>query len=71
MEKIKFIGFKKGIKKISLTNLIHTECNLSLTKSKLIVDNLIGGEEIILTCLNSKKLIDDAKLLGVIVEENG
>ncbi|NQX97866.1 MAG: hypothetical protein HRT73_08310 [Flavobacteriales bacterium] len=48
MRKIKFIGWKEGMRKIPFTKLLHNEGGLTLRDAKDICDGILDGKEYII-----------------------
>jgi len=69
MNTVIFTGWKEGLKKISLTNLLREKAGLSLTQAKLNVDAIVDGVTIEVKCSTISKmesLVREATELGAI-----
>jgi hypothetical protein len=68
MAKLILAGWKPGLKKISLTQLIRSQCGLSLADAKLQTDRLLDGERVEIELdddCDVQEFASQAKRLGV------
>lgn len=72
MEKVKFSGWKEGVRKIRFIALLNEEGGLSLTEAKSIKDKVIGGGETVVVDFKNSILAKNIFLksleLGVIAD---
>jgi hypothetical protein len=69
MNTVIFTGWKEGLKKISLTNLLREKADLSLTQAKLNVDAIVDGVTIEVNCSTVSKmesLFKEATAIGAV-----
>ena len=69
--RVVFTGWKEGLQKVSLVEVIREHSNLTLTQAKKNVDCLVDGIQVVINCLNKDSkyiLYRKAKELGVICE---
>ena len=65
--KLRILGWKAGLHKVSMTKLLHEETSLSLSGAKQVVDQVLEGQEIdvdVPANSNLRDLVHRLRLLG-------
>lgn len=52
MHRVKIIGWRTGLLKVSMTKIIKARFGYGLSQAKHCTDSILGGEEITLECLD-------------------
>ena len=71
MPKLKIIGWREGLLKISMTHLLQEHLSLTLTDAKATVDAVLSGETVSFVLgdgIDGSVLRDDLEHIGAIVE---
>jgi len=69
MPKVILIGWKPGLRKISLGDLLQAKAGLTPKQAKDCVDRLLDGDDVVIdvsTRVNAEDLIKEASSLGAI-----
>lgn len=66
MKEVILTGWNNGLKKISLTHLLKGKCCMSFTQAKLVVDALVDGITVKVTCEDPEGFVKEATELGAI-----
>lgn len=68
--RVRFTGWNRGLRKISLTDLLQRETDLSAADAKRIVDDILENRsaEVIAKPDQADRLVAEARTLGAICE---
>ena len=71
MPTVKMVGWKEGLQKIALTNLIKSDAGIGLKEAKKCTDDLVEGKTVYLKGLSAEAathFLNEASLIGAVCE---